>query len=266
MRSGVIRRMTEAAAEAGAGSSITSPRTVIRVECRSCGARLQRRWRAAQLRTSAGWPPAQEQRRPCRSAHRWRGLRREGGAGFVTATHQPHRGQDMDCHRGLQSGSSQAPERGGGYPKKTCETRGRSGPGEERLVLGGRLPVCKRNVAVPQALGRPRLDEAFWPGEERGRHVRNHLPVPTRIPHAPGMFVVSETEAAAIRTAFDQGGELSAALELRRLFPGITDNAQARACARTIAGWQPPPVRSPPVTRLRPGKARPLGKRTLPGG
>ena len=31
-----------------------------------------------------------------------------------------------------------------------------------------------------------------------------------------------------IRTAFDQGGELSAAVELRRLFPGITDNAHAR--------------------------------------
>ena len=51
------------------------------------------------------------------------------------------------------------------------------------------------------------------------------------------MFVVSEAEAAAIRTAFDQGGELSAAVELRRLFPGVTDMAEARECARTIAGW-----------------------------
>ncbi len=53
------------------------------------------------------------------------------------------------------------------------------------------------------------------------------------------MFIVSESEATAIRTAYDQGGELSAAIELRRLFPGITDNEQARACARTIAGWKP---------------------------
>ena len=59
-------------------------------------------------------------------------------------------------------------------------------------------------------------------------------------PHPLTMFVVSEIEAAAIRTAFEQGGELSAAVELRRLFPGITDNEQARACARTIAGWKPP--------------------------
>jgi hypothetical protein len=55
-----------------------------------------------------------------------------------------------------------------------------------------------------------------------------------------------------IRTAFDQGGELSAAVELRRLFPGITDNAHARARARTIAGWKPLPVTPHPVTALAP--------------
>jgi hypothetical protein len=55
------------------------------------------------------------------------------------------------------------------------------------------------------------------------------------------MFIVTEAAAAAIRTAYEQGGELSAAVELRRLFPGITDNAKARECARTIAGWQPRP-------------------------
>jgi hypothetical protein len=69
------------------------------------------------------------------------------------------------------------------------------------------------------------------------------------------MFVVTEEEAAAIRAAFDQGGEFAAAVELRRLFPGITDNAQARACARTIAGWKPlklpprPPIRSRRLAR-----------------
>ena len=55
--------------------------------------------------------------------------------------------------------------------------------------------------------------------------------------HAVWMFVVSEAEAAAIRTAFEQQGELSAAVELRRLFSGITDNVQARECARVIASW-----------------------------
>jgi hypothetical protein len=45
------------------------------------------------------------------------------------------------------------------------------------------------------------------------------------------MFVVSEAEAAAIRAVFDQRGELSAAVELRRLFPGIADMVEARECA-----------------------------------
>jgi hypothetical protein len=59
------------------------------------------------------------------------------------------------------------------------------------------------------------------------------------------MFAVTEAEAAAIRAIFEQEGELSPAIEVRRLFPGITDNAKARA--RTIAGWQPlPPM---PVKR-----------------
>jgi hypothetical protein len=66
------------------------------------------------------------------------------------------------------------------------------------------------------------------------------------------MFVVSEADAAAIRTAYVEGGELSAAVELRRLFPGITDNEQARACARTIASWQP----LPPVPEKKPRTCR----------
>jgi hypothetical protein len=70
------------------------------------------------------------------------------------------------------------------------------------------------------------------------------------------MFVVSETEAAAIRTAFDQGDELSAALEVRRLFPGITDNTMACECARIIAGWSPSPQPQAPVIPLRPRSRR----------
>jgi hypothetical protein len=71
--------------------------------------------------------------------------------------------------------------------------------------------------------------------------------------HPPYMFVVTEAEAAAIRAVFEQEGELSAAIELRRLFPGITDDAKARLHARTIAGWLLPPA---PVTRLHPRKER----------
>jgi hypothetical protein len=70
------------------------------------------------------------------------------------------------------------------------------------------------------------------------------------------MFVVSEADAAAIRAAYEQGGELSAAIELRRLFPGITDNARARECARTIAGWTPLPP--------QPVKPRRVSRRARP--
>ena len=61
------------------------------------------------------------------------------------------------------------------------------------------------------------------------------------------MFVISEAEAAGIRATYEQRGEFSAALELRQLFPGITDNAQARLCVRTIAGWRPLPKRLRPA-------------------
>jgi hypothetical protein len=63
------------------------------------------------------------------------------------------------------------------------------------------------------------------------------------------MFAVTEEQAAAIRTAFEQHGEFAAAVELRRLFPGITSTERARECARMIAGWRPLPKRLRPVKR-----------------
>jgi hypothetical protein len=42
------------------------------------------------------------------------------------------------------------------------------------------------------------------------------------------MFCISEAEAAVIRAIFHERGEFSAAVELRRLFPGIPDTIQAR--------------------------------------
>jgi hypothetical protein len=65
------------------------------------------------------------------------------------------------------------------------------------------------------------------------------------------MFAVTEAEAAAIRAAFDAGGEFSAAVELRRIFPGITDNARARECARIVAGWAPIKVAPQPISQRR---------------
>jgi hypothetical protein len=70
------------------------------------------------------------------------------------------------------------------------------------------------------------------------------------------MFVVTKAQAAVIRNAFEQQGELSAAVELRRLFPAITDITQARECARTIAGWKPLPVAPRSVRRWQPRRGR----------
>ncbi len=70
------------------------------------------------------------------------------------------------------------------------------------------------------------------------------------------MFVFTEADAAAIRDLFETQGELTAAIELRRRFPAIIDNARARAFARTIVGQQPQPSPAPAatVTRLHPRK------------
>ena len=65
------------------------------------------------------------------------------------------------------------------------------------------------------------------------------------------MFVVSDADAAAIRAVFQQRGELSATVELRRLFPGL-DAETARECTRTIAGWEPRSARQLCPARLRP--------------
>jgi hypothetical protein len=92
------------------------------------------------------------------------------------------------------------------------------------------------------------------PLDLRAEGVMNSRPAAMCTDKAFGMFVVTEADAAAIRATFDQEGELSAAIELRRRFPGITDNAKARACARIIAGWMPPPAPPSPVTWLRPRK------------
>jgi hypothetical protein len=115
-------------------------------------------------------------------------------------------------------------------PTGAFHTRG----SEQRA--GHRAPdVCSRRTNWPSSTSRAAYPLA-------GHAQRDH-------PSA--MFVVSEEEAAAIRAAFDQGGEFAAAVELRRRFPGITDTATARECARTIAGWKPLSLPPRPPARLR---------------
>ena len=60
------------------------------------------------------------------------------------------------------------------------------------------------------------------------------------------MFTVDEPTAEAIRRAVEDGGELAGVVELRRHFPLINDNANARRCVRVIAGRTP--LADPPRT------------------
>jgi hypothetical protein len=57
----------------------------------------------------------------------------------------------------------------------------------------------------------------------------------------PRTFAITEADIEAICAEFDRSGELAAAVELRRRFPGLSDNAGARECARMIARWRPAP-------------------------
>jgi hypothetical protein len=68
------------------------------------------------------------------------------------------------------------------------------------------------------------------------------------------MFMVSAEVAEAIRRTYEESGEFAAAIELRRHFPGITDNENARRCARVIAGWTP----LPPQPAKKPRRKRDL--------
>jgi hypothetical protein len=74
-------------------------------------------------------------------------------------------------------------------------------------------------------------------GTAQPSHCPQGLPRHGTRPKLCGMFIVDEEAAAAIRRAWTEGGELSAVVELRRRFLGITDAADARSCVRAIVGW-----------------------------
>ena len=56
---------------------------------------------------------------------------------------------------------------------------------------------------------------------------------------AAGLALWKPVQLRTLSAAFGGYDIARPAVELRRLFPGITDNAQARDWARTIAGWKP---------------------------
>ena len=135
---------------------------------------------------------------------------------------------------------------------------------EVDLIVHFRSVSPGHNAGGSAALNRPTRDKRgyrawcnFLAGVRPPR-PRISLPVLACISILPRMFIVSEVDAAAIRAAYEQEGELAAAIEPRRLLPGVTGNAKARECVRTIAGWTPLPsrpctvaVRSP-ITATKP--------------
>ena len=83
------------------------------------------------------------------------------------------------------------------------------------------------------------------------RKAQKALEISYPVHTCSSMFMVDDLSITAIQAAYAEGGEFAAAVELRRRFPGIVDNAEARACARAIAAWQPVPLPVPIPHRPR---------------
>jgi hypothetical protein len=56
------------------------------------------------------------------------------------------------------------------------------------------------------------------------------------------------------------------AIEVRRIFPGITDDVAAAECAQIIAGWQPLETRRVPLlAKVRPRRRTTVDRRRATG-
>ena len=74
---------------------------------------------------------------------------------------------------------------------------------------------------------------------------RGHVTLGSGSVYTTNMFAVDPAVADAIRQAFQEHGELAAIVELRRHFPLVGSNEQARSCVLVIASWKPMPPRLP---------------------
>lgn len=68
------------------------------------------------------------------------------------------------------------------------------------------------------------------------------------------MFTVDAPTAAAIRRAYDEGGDLASIVESRRHFPLIADHAKARECVKAVLSWTP---LTNGLQRKKAGRAKP---------
>jgi hypothetical protein len=135
-------------------------------------------------------------------------------------------------------GNSNVPGHGTGWTSRRClGDRSRSG------IIHGWAPTAALSTVVLKArddIAEEPIDSwkyrdavAFFTHDAAWRETRENVAAMIDMV-APSMFLVTEVDAAAIRAIYEQDGKLSAAIDLRRRFPGITDNAKARACVRTI--------------------------------
>jgi hypothetical protein len=135
---------------------------------------------------------------------------------------------------------------------------------------GGRCAVIRDQPAYPGKLiaRLATIDPtptSWWPTRwtRCGPRYRPGLLHSDRTPADPAGLVGLWSSRASCRdstTARSMSGhpprvererELAAVVELRRHFPLIHDNEQARACVRTIAGWKPLTPKPPRARRSR---------------
>ena len=100
------------------------------------------------------------------------------------------------------------------------------------------MPVARKRFRLRPSHAPVQEQSFFDPGAKLSQgYGCAAFALPATPAHPLAMFSVTQAEATAIRDAFHERGELSAVIELRRLFPGVTDHRQARECVRMIAGW-----------------------------
>jgi hypothetical protein len=94
------------------------------------------------------------------------------------------------------------------------------------------------SVTIPHRADSRQADILGAGADGRRDHLRATLAAPDPRRDRRGMFSISDADVAAIVDASERGGGLSAKIEVRRLFPGIPENAEALWAAMNIAGWE----------------------------
>jgi hypothetical protein len=110
------------------------------------------------------------------------------------------------------------------------------------------VPDCAgigRFAVLGGARGSRRQDRGTSADEHCMTWAQRRLRRVPQVIHASSMFALDDATVMIVRHAFDEHGELAAAVELRRHFPGIGDLAWVREVVSIILRWQPIPGGEP---------------------